>query len=302
MNTDLAFNELLHKNITAERGVSLANHSTFKIGGECELAVFPESREELALTLKILRSLDVKHRVIGRGSNILFSDAGYGGALVFTGKMCSVSVREDGAVSAESGATLKSIALAAAKSGLSGLEFAHGIPGSLGGGIYMNAGAYGGEISDVLKYSEYYDTESEQFGRFDHREHDFSYRHSVYAERPELIIVGACFSLESGDACAIKAQIDEYAQKRKNSQPLEYPSAGSAFKRPLGDFAARLIDVSGLKGLTVGGAQVSEKHAGFIVNRGGATASDVLGLMARVRDEVYSRHGVLLESEIEYVE
>jgi UDP-N-acetylmuramate dehydrogenase len=299
VNTDLAFNELLLKNILAEREVSLSNHSTFKIGGPCDLAVFPKNRDELALSLKILKDLDVRHRVIGRGSNILFADAGYDGALVFTSKMCSVAVNSDGVAYAESGATLKSIALAAAKSGLSGLEFAHGIPGSLGGGIFMNAGAYGGEISDVLKYSEYYDTETGEFGRFEHADHEFSYRHSVYADKRELIIVGACFELKEGDSDSIKAQIDEYASKRKNSQPLEYPSAGSVFKRPAPDlFVGKMIEESGLKGYTIGGAQVSEKHAGFIINVGGATAKDVLDLVGHIQGVIRQNYGVEIECEI----
>lgn len=300
MNTDLAYNELLLNNISAERGVCLANHSTFKIGGECDLAVFPTNKEELVLSLDILKKHNVKHRVIGRGSNILFADEGFDGALVFTSRMCAVSVN-DKTVYAESGATMKAVALAAAKAGLSGLEFAHGIPGSIGGGVYMNAGAYGGELSNALVYSEYYDTENNVFGRFEYDDHAFRYRHSVYSDRPELIVVGACFALESGDPEAIKGQIDEYMRKRKSTQPLEYPNAGSAFKRPVGDFAARLIDVSGLKGHSVGGAQVSEKHAGFIVNKGGATAADVLLLMENIKEVVYKKHGILLESEIEYV-
>ena len=146
MNTDLAFNELLLNNVSAERDITLANYSTFKIGGECDLAVFPTNKEELVLSLDILKKHNVRHRVIGRGSNILFADEGFDGALVFTIKMCAVRVNDDNTVYAESGATMKAVALAAAKAGLSGLEFAHGIPGSIGGGIFMNAGAYGGEI------------------------------------------------------------------------------------------------------------------------------------------------------------
>lgn len=288
-------------NIEAEMEASLKNHSTFKIGGYASLAVFPKNKDELRTSVGILNGFGIRYRVFGRGSNILFSDDGYDGALIFTNKMCGVEVmgRE---VHAECGATLKSVANFALKHSLTGLEFAHGIPGSTGGGVYMNAGAYGGEISDVLIYSEYFDTETGEFGRMDYKSHGFSYRHSAYVDKRNLIVVSVCFVLRSGDADQIKATMDGYAARRKSSQPLEYPSAGSTFKRPQNAFAAKLIDDSGLKGLTVGGAQVSEKHAGFIINRGGATASDVLALMQNVKEKVARDYGIVLESEIEYVE
>ena len=302
MNIELAYNEFVLNKIDAERGVSLANHSTFKIGGNCALAVFPKSSEELKIALQTLKKYGIKHRVIGRGSNILFSDKGYDGALIFTNKMCEIRRENDVTVYAEAGATLKSAANFAYKNSLSGLEFAHGIPGSCGGGVYMNAGAYCGEISGVLKYSDYYNVETGELGRLDNSEHNFTYRHSVYVDRKELIILGACFELKAGERGAIKVVMDENALKRRQKQPLEYPNAGSTFKRPPNSFAAQMIDECGLKGFTVGGAQVSEKHAGFIVNKGGATALDVLGLVAKVKEKVAEKYGVELETEIEYVE
>ena len=302
MNIELAFNEFILNKIDAEREVSLANHSTFKIGGNCALAVFPKSKNELKKALVTLKKYCIKHRVIGRGSNILFSDRGYDGALVFTNKMSKIRREPDGTVYAEAGATLKSVANFAYKNALSGFEFAHGIPGSCGGGVYMNAGAYGGEISSVIKYSDYYNSNTGELGRLEHAEHNFAYRHSVYADRKELIILGACFELIDADGDAIKAVMDENALKRKQKQPLEYPNAGSTFKRPPNAFAAQMIDECGLKGLSVGGAPVSDKHAGFIVNKSGAPAEDVLALISDVRNKVAEKYGVELEAEIEYVE
>ena len=302
MNLELAFNEFTFNKIEAEKNALLSNHSTFKIGGECALAVFPKSREELTLAVKTLKAHGIRYRVIGKGSNILFSDSGYDGALVFTGKMRGVRLLDDGTVYADAGATLKSVANFALKNSLSGLEFAHGIPGSVGGAVYMNAGAYGGEVSGALRYSDYYNAKTGEINRMDNSEHGFSYRHSIFANNRDFIVLGACFELKPGDGDEIKSLMDENAIKRRQKQPLRYPNAGSTFKRPPNAFAAQMIDECGLKGLTVGGAQVSEKHAGFIVNKGGATANDVLSLIDEVKRRVAEKYGVELELEIEYVE
>ena len=302
MNIELAYNEFTLNKIEAEKNVSLANHSTFKIGGDCALAVLPKDRQELVRTIEVLHDHGIKHRVVGRGSNILFSDQGYSGAVVFVNKMCDVGRLNDGSVYADAGATLKSVANFALKGSLSGLEFAHGIPGSVGGAVYMNAGAYGGDIAGVLKYSNYYNVQTGECGRMEHSGHAFSYRHSIYAENKNLIILGACFELLPGERDEIKRVMEENALKRREKQPLEYPNAGSTFKRPLNGIAAQMIDECGLKGLSVGGAQVSQKHAGFIVNKGGATAKDVLLLVDEVKRRVLEKYGVELELEIEYVE
>lgn len=302
MNTELAYNELTLKKIESEKSVSLSNHSTFKIGGECALAVFPKDKKELIFALEVLSSHGIRHKVIGRGSNILFSDNGYNGALIFTNKMCDVCLLDDKTVYANAGATLKSVANLAFRHSLTGLEFAHGIPGSVGGAVYMNAGAYGGDISGILKYTDYYNVKTGELGRMDNTEHAFAYRHSIFADNKDVIILGSCFELSTGDADEIKRIMDENAHKRREKQPLEYPNAGSTFKRPTNAFAAQMIDECGLKGLTVGGAQVSEKHAGFIVNKGGATSRDVLDLIDEIKRRVNEKYGVELEPEIEYVE
>ena len=282
-------------------GMPLAPLSSFKIGGECALAVFPKSREELAGAVRLSRDMGVRYIVIGRASNVLFSDAGFDGEVIFTSHMAQIT-EENETLYAEAGAHLGTLASLAATRSLTGLEFAYGIPGSLGGAVFMNAGAYGGEMRDVVEYSDYYDPITDSFGRFYGAEQELAYRKSVYSSRDELIILGAALRLRPGDGDAIRTLMNENMQKRRDKQPLDLPSAGSAFKRPACGFAAQMIDECGLKGLSVGGAAVSEKHAGFIVNKGGATASDVKTLMKEVAERVFDRFGVRLESEIRYVE
>ena len=279
----------------------LAPLSTFKIGGACAIAVFPKSMGEMAAAIRASRAEGVRYAVIGRASNVLFSDEGFEGAVIFTSHMTQIS-EENELIYAEAGAHLGILASLAASRSLSGLEFAYGIPGSLGGAVFMNAGAYGGEMRDVVEYSDYYDPETDSFGRFVGGEQGFSYRESIYSVRGDLVILGAALRLREGDGEAIRALMNENMQKRREKQPLELPSAGSAFKRPKNGFAARMIDECGLKGFSVGGAAVSEKHAGFVVNKGGATANDVKTLMQEVSDRVLERFGVRLESEIRYVD
>lgn len=279
----------------------LAPVSSFKIGGACAIAVFPKSRDEIAAAIRASRAEGVRYAVIGRASNVLFSDEDFDGAVIFTSRMTQIK-EDSGLVYAEAGVNLGTLSSLAASRSLSGLEFAYGIPGSLGGAVFMNAGAYGGEMGDVVEYSDYYDPESDTFGRFFGDEQSFSYRKSVYSVRDSLVILGAALRLREGDAVAIRALMNENMQKRRDKQPLDLPSAGSAFKRPKNGFAAQMIDECGLKGLSVGGAAVSEKHAGFVVNKGGATANDVKTLMQEVSDRVLERFGVRLESEIRYVD
>ncbi len=301
MSIENLINLLDKSKIEYKKKMLLAPLSSFKIGGNCAVAVFPKSREELVISIHEARDNGIKYDVIGKGSNILFSDDGYNGMLVFTSHMNQIK-EEDGIVYAEAGAGLGAIANCAAERSLSGLEFAYGIPGSLGGSVFMNAGAYGGEMKDVTVYSDYYDPRNDAFGRFSGEEQRFSYRKSVYTENKDLVILGAAIKLKSGNEEDIRAVMNENLKKRKDKQPLEYPSAGSAFKRPPNDFAARMIDECGLKGFSVGGAQVSEKHAGFVINKGGATSADVKKLMSEVSDRVYEKFGVRLESEIRYID
>ena len=275
--------------------------STFKIGGKCALAVFPKNGEEMAEVIRAARVEKVRYAVIGRASNLLFSDDGFDGALLFTSQMTQIEDK-NGLLYAGAGAHLGTLSSYAASRALSGLEFAYGIPGSLGGAVFMNAGAYGGEMSDVTVYSDYYDPVTDSFGRFSGDEQCFAYRKSVYSEREELVILGAAVELRKGNEDEIRAVMNENMRKRREKQPLEYPSAGSAFKRPTVGFAAQMIDECGLKGFSVGGAAVSEKHAGFVINKGNATARDVKELMRIVADKVYERFGVRLEREIRYVD
>lgn len=281
--------------------ITLAPYSTFKIGGRCSLAAFPQNREELALAIRSARRLGVRYAVVGRASNVLFSDAEYDGMLVFTSRMTGV-FEENGYIYAEAGASLGAVSAEAAKRSLSGLEFAYGIPGSVGGAVFMNAGAYGGEMSDVVAYSDYYDADADSFGRIYKDGHHFAYRESVYSEREGCIVLGAALKLKKGDRNDILDAMNENMQKRKNKQPLDRPNAGSTFKRPKNGYAAQMIDECGLKGLSIGDAEVSEKHAGFIINKGNATSEDVKKLMKEIQARVYEKFGVMLESEIRFIE
>jgi UDP-N-acetylmuramate dehydrogenase len=280
----------------------LAPLSSFKIGGRCAVAVFPKNKAELAYAIKLARRLDIKYDVVGKASNLLFPDDDYDGMLVFTAHMSEFWDDENGYVYAMAGVNLGALASAMAKRSLSGLEFAFGIPGSIGGAVFMNAGAYGGEMKDVVIYSDYYDPNTDTFGRFEGETQEFSYRESVYSKRKDLIILGAALLLKNGSEAEIRQKMDENMQKRREKQPLEFPNAGSAFKRPQIGYAAQMIDECGLKGLSVGGAQVSEKHAGFIINKNNATAKDVKDLMNEVKARVLDRFGVMLETEIRYID
>jgi len=243
----------------------------------------------------LLREEEVPFAVIGRGSNLLFGDGRMERALILTGGLSRLTV-EGQTIRAEAGVSLAVLASAAATAGLSGLEFAGGIPGSVGGAMFMNAGAYGGAVSDVATKSLALDTDTgELLSVTDHR---FGYRQSIYGQEPRLICLSAEFSLKNGDPPKIRRAMKELARSRREKQPLEYPSAGSYFKRPDGHFAGKLIEDCGLKGFSVGGAAVSEKHAGFLINTGDATAADILALETHVRCTVWERFGVELEREV----
>ena len=275
----------------------MSRHTSFRIGGPAEVMAFPKNKDELAALLKASALLDVTPAILGAGTNILAPDAGIPG-LVICLKDCMSGMEQidDTHIRVMAGVTMTRAAVFAANLGLSGMEFAHGIPGTVGGGVYMNAGAYGGEICQICQSVEIMD----MAGNLEVRtaeEMEFSYRHSILEEKP-AIVISAVFSLMTGDPAEIKAKMKELQGKRSASQPLDLPSAGSAFKRPVGAFAAALIDQAGLKGYRVGGAAISEKHAGFAVNLGGATAADVKGLLTQVSDIVYEKSGIRLEPEI----
>ena len=283
-----------------EENCPLSKHSSFRIGGAADVALFPKSSDELCKTLSFLREQEIPVLVIGNGSNVVFSDAGYRGAVVFTGKCRNIKIEND-LVFADAGVLLSALSSAARDESLSGLEFAFGIPGTLGGAIFMNAGAYGGSMSDVCISSWYYDLETGHFGESFGDAQCFGYRKSIYQEHPERIILSATLQLKKGNRKTISEEMRTYWDKRRATQPLDLPNAGSVFKRPEGHFAGKLIEDCGLKGLTVGGAQVSQKHAGFIVNIGGATCEDVKRLIEKIQTTVLQQTGVKLECEIRFL-
>ena len=292
--------ELQMNGIEWELNCPLSKHSTLRIGGGADIALFPHSTEELCRALAFLRARDIPTLVIGNGSNVVFSDEGYRGAVVFTGKCREIKI-EDGVLFADAGVPLSALSSAARDGGLSGLEFAFGIPGTLGGAVYMNAGAYGGSMSDVCISSSYYDIQTGEIKNLFEDAQAFGYRKSIYQHHPERIILRATLKLQKGDRKEISETMRTYWEKRRNSQPLDLPNSGSTFKRPEGHFAGKLIEDCGLKGLTVGGAQVSEKHAGFIVNVGGATCEDVKCLIEQIKTTVLQKTGVELKCEIKFL-
>ena len=286
--------------IPVKADLPLCEYSTFRIGGKADLLLYPTTTEQFTLQLAMLAQSGLKYKVVGNGSNVLFSDAGYRGVLVFTTEMKQYRFDADALV-AQSGASLARVCNDACKQGFEGFSFGCGIPGTVGGGVYMNAGAYGGQVSDVLIGSEVYDTANNRTFTLDAAAHAFSYRHSIFTEHPEYIVLSSRFALHRGNADEIMQRVKEQLQSRREKQPLNFPSAGSTFKRPEGHFAGKLIEDAGLKGVRVGGAVVSEKHAGFIINRGNATAEDVRRLVFLVRDEVEKLYRYRLECEIRYV-
>lgn len=292
--------QLQNAAVRAERSVSLARYSSFRIGGDADLAVFPRSREELLTALTLLRASGLPMLVIGKGSNVVFSDDGFRGVVLFTSEFRSIRI-DGNLLEADAGATLAAVANEARRASLTGLEFAHGIPGTLGGAVFMNAGAYGGCMADVCAASEYFDLESGAVGVLSGEAQAFDVRQSAYQHYPLRVILGARLSLEHGEETAILEKMTEFSERRRSTQPLEYPSAGSVFKRPAGHFAGKLIEDCGLKGTAIGGAEVSVKHAGFIVNRGGATAEDVRRLVELIRQTVLRETGVELECEIRFL-
>lgn len=278
----------------------MSEHCSFKIGGPARLMLLPSSAEEAASALAILRSSGAQVLIVGSCTNLLIPDEGYPGAVVRMSKPASSMELLDAVrIRAQAGATLNALAVFAAQHELTGLEFAHGIPGSVGGGVAMNAGAYGGEMRDVLESAEYVDAD-DVISTLSGDALGLSYRHSAFSDTDKLI-TSAVFRLTPGDGEAVRARMNELIEKRRASQPLDMPSAGSTFKRPKTGYAAALIDEAGLKGLRVGGAMVSTKHAGFVVNAGGATYSDVIELMREVRRRVYEFSGVLLEPEVKII-
>ena len=277
----------------------LRHHTTFKIGGPADLFVEPTTMAELSFALRTIHEFDVPVTIIGCGSNILVKDGGIRGAVVSVRHMTQIMDCNDNVLCIGSGYMLKDASEFAWENGLTGLEFAIGIPGTLGGAVFMNAGAYDGEMSHVVTAVRAVDFQG-NIKEYDASHLDFGYRHSVFHDNHE-VIGEVIMTLKPGDKNVTKARMDELTEKRESKQPLEFASAGSTFKRPPGYFAGTLIEQTGLKGLSVGDAQVSHKHAGFVINTGSASAKDVLDLIAEVQRRVYDQHGVHLEPEVRMI-
>ncbi len=276
----------------------MSRHTTFKIGGNADVWVKVKNTEELKAVLNLTREYDAPYFILGKGSNLLVSDKGIEGVVISLDGLDSVNIDGDTVVCG-AGASLRAVCLAAQKESLSGLEFAYGIPGTVGGALYMNAGAYGGEMSQVVVSATAIDSKGNVI-KLSLTDMQLGYRTSAFKNN-RLIITSVTFKLKQGNSAEIKAAMDDFFSRRRDKQPLEYPSAGSTFKRPQGYFAGALIEQNDLKGVSVGGAQVSEKHAGFVINKGSATCEDVLSLIKKVQDTVKSADGVDLEPEVIFV-
>ena len=295
---DIFYNKLLEilKPEQIYRDEPMKNHTTFRIGGPADWFVTPSTKEEIQKLLMLGMSEKINVMLVGNGSNLLVGDLGIRGMVIQLGKVFSEIQVEEDRIYAQSGATLARIAGQAYDNELTGMEFAAGIPGTLGGAVTMNAGAYGGEMKDIIERVEVIDQKGEIL-EIPAEEMDLSYRHSRVSSE-QWIVLGVWLKLKKGQKTDIKAAMDEYALARRTKQPLEYPSAGSTFKRPEGYFAGKLIEDAGLRGFSIGGAQVSEKHCGFVINKGNATDKDIVDLMDEVTRKVKETSGVILEPEV----
>lgn len=294
------FDYLETLNLKIQYNEPMSRHTSFKIGGNAQCMITPKDKKALVETLKFIKAKQIPLFVMGSGTNLLVSDEGIEGIVLnmSDGIYCLETFGEQYVI-ASSGMKLSRIAVFAMNNHLSGMEFAHGIPGSLGGAVYMNAGAYGGEMKQIVVKTKYLDENGEEFD-IRHDEHEFSYRRSFFTNK-NAVILGSVMKLTPSDAGQIYEKMNELKKQRKEKQPLEYPSAGSAFKRPEGHYAGQLIEACGLKGYSVGKAMVSTKHAGFIINTGNATAKDVKNLIEHIQNEVMKKFQIHLESEIKMV-
>ena len=295
----MSFNEFcLQEKIEIKQKENMKNHTSFKIGGAADYFVNVKCLEDLEKVIKKAKELNLPFFILGKGSNLLVSDKGIEGGVICLTQFNDVTVCGD-VIKACAGASLAQVCVKAYENSLTGLEFAYGIPGTVGGGLYMNAGAYGGEMSQVVISAEYIDLDG-TMGEFSIDEMNLGYRTSVFKQNGK-IITSVKIKLKKGEKAEIKAQMDDFMSRRKSKQPLEYPSAGSTFKRPEGYYAGALIEENNLKGFSVGGAMVSEKHAGFVINYNNATSDDVKKLMAEIQKRVYEKNCVKLEPEVIFV-
>lgn len=286
------------QNIKLKQNEPMKNHTSFKIGGNCDYFVMPENTEQLKAIIVKAKELKIPFFVLGKGSNLLVSDNGIEGMVISMMGLNDIRINDD-EITASAGVSVANLCNAALQNCLSGIEFAYGIPGSVGGGLYMNCGAYGGQFSDAVVSAEYLNADDEVV-TVSAEDMCLGYRTSIFKQNGGIVL-SATFKLKKDSADEIKARMDDYMERRITKQPLEYPSAGSVFKRPEGYFAGALIEQNNLKGVKVGGAEVSVKHAGFIINSNNATASDVLGLMDKITNVVKQADGVELEPEIIFV-
>lgn len=281
------------------KNAPLKEHISFRVGGPCDCMVFPENLEEISAVIEACLSEKLPYYILGNGSNVIALDEGYRGVVIKLGKSFSEVKCHENKIIAQAGALLSTVSKIALENSLEGLEFAGGIPGSVGGGILMNAGAYGGELKNSVIKVKALD-KSGRVISYDKAECDFGYRHSIFQSSGEIVLE-AEFGLKKGSYDEIQARMKDFSMRRAEKQPLNYPSAGSTFKRPEGYFAGKLIEDSGLKGISIGGAEVSALHAGFVINRGGAKASDILELIELVKNTVYDRFGVMLQTEVKVI-
>ena len=275
----------------------MSRHTTFRIGGSATLYAVCGSAESILYLTGECRKQNIRYTVLGNGSNVLFSDEGFDGIVITTTGMNRIEIRGN-SIYAEAGASLTAVSRAARDASLTDMEFANGIPGSIGGAVFMNAGAYDGEMKNIVAESTYLDTADGSLHTISGEAHGFGYRESIYRDHSEWIILSAVLTLTPGNKDAITAKMEDFMERRVSKQPLEYPSAGSVFKRYPGRYTAQMIDESGLKGVSVGGAQVSEKHAGFIINKGGATSRDVTELIEKIQNTIYEKYGIHIETEL----
>lgn len=301
LRTSTLYARLKALNVPCKEIVSLSNHTTMQVGGIAPVVAYVRSAEEMITAIREAKNNGVKYSVIGNGSNVIFADDGFDGLVIVTTDMKKITV-EGNLIKADCGASLTRLAVTAQRAALTGLEFAYGIPGTVGGGVFMNAGAFEGSLSDVVVSSICYDAKNDSIRKIDREEHAFRYRESIYTRNPDYIILAVLLELRPGKIEDIVGKMNENIRTRKEKQPIEYPSAGSVFKRPVGFYAGELIEKCGLKGYRIGGAEVSEKHAGFIINRGGATAEDVMRLIGHVKTKVFLEYSVELECEVRYIE
>jgi len=287
------------KLITLKENELLSRHSSFKIGGPARIFAIPTTYESLIFLLKTATELNVRYYILGNGSNILFDDDGFNGLVISSSAFNKIEINEN-KLSVGCGAMLTACAVKAKEASLTGMECLFGIPGTIGGAVYMNAGAYGTEMCDITAKTKYIDLETMTLCEVEGDNHKFGYRHSIFKEIKAFILESELV-LEKGNLNDISSAMDDYKQRRIFKQPLEYPSAGSTFKRYPGRYTGQMIDELGLKGRSVGGAQVSEKHAGFIINKGCATCNDVLTLIEIVKSEIRKAYGIEIETEVIYV-